>query len=379
MATYQSSKLILNRPRFSEIAKLIGKEGDQLGKGPIVLPAAIIAYREAWQIYRAFARTILLTQSAADQARWDTVAEFIDDDVRTILIARSIRRAVETLLSDGRDELQVIEAGFGTGFLAAVALATDSKVKLVGYDLQQAKVSVAQEVCSQLGFAASRFHFDQKVISPSDSNHKKADVLVVAEHISAGLMHELTTDIPRSIPVDPQFCIPHSVHPQLFVGTPGGATVLSGPEIVLGSTLSGDEVLIEGNMTIPANHRSLITVANGVTWSGITLSGLPDVQQRDTRHHRIDGKRNHLLRPTGLHASMDRTNNSFWWIANDSDFAAEVSIRVQYPVGFLANQKGEPHVTLLGESKARVFKGPIDAYRFAQYVAGMMRGEADSQ
>lgn len=375
MATYQSPKLTLEKPRFSDVARLIGSENNQFGKGSIVLPAAIIAYREAWQTYRAFARSVLLTQTEADQARWDTVAEFIDDDVRTILIARGIRRAIESLLSDGRNDLQVIEAGFGTGFLAAVALATDSKVRLIGYDLQEAKVSVAQEICSQLGFDPSRFSFHQKVISPDEPSQEQADVLVVAEHISAGLMHELTTDIPRSIIVDPKLCIPYAVHPQLFVSIPGGATVLSGEEIVLGSTQSGDHVMIAGNIMLPPNHRVPLSVANGVTWSGISLPGLPAIQQKDTRQSRIDGKRNHLLRTTCLHASTDKTTNSFWWIANNSNAAVEVSVSVEYPVGFLANQKGEPKVTLNGSSEARVYKGPIEPHRFAEYVTGMMRGE----
>ncbi len=325
--------------------------------------------------YRAFARGVLLTQSPADQARWDTVAEFIDDDVRTILIARSIRRAVESLLSNGREELHVIEAGFGTGFLAAVALATDSKVKLIGYDLQEAKVSVAQEVCGQLGFESSRFSFNRKVISPDLPAQEHADVLVVAEHISAGLMHELTTDIPRSIIVDPKLCIPYAVHPQLFVSIPGGASVLSGEEIVLGSTQSGDHVRIAGNIMLPPNHRVPLSVANGVTWSGLSLPGLPAVQQRDTRQSRVDGKRNHLLRSTCLHASVDKTINAFWWIANDSAAAVEVSVNVEYPVGFLANQKGEPQVTLTGSSEARVYKAPIEVHRFDEYLAGMRRGE----
>lgn len=376
MARYQVPGVQSTFARFSDVARNLGKENDTFGKGSIVLPPAIISYREAWKRYRSMAHDVLDGLTPRERSQWEIVAEFIDDDVRTILIARSMRRLIEKLLATDSKEIQVVEAGFGTGFLAAVALSIDERVKVVGYDVQPAKVSVARKVCEDFGFGNERFLFQSKLVDDEVGNATKSDVLVVAEHISAGLMHELSTDIPRRFTDIPATsCIPYAVHPQLFVTGNGFATVLTGETIVLADRNSPDHVSISGKLSIPSSYNGALKVANGVTWSGIDVPGSQPVQQKDTRGFRIDGLRNHLLRPTCLHADANREVNSFWHIRNLSDANVETDITVTYPVGFLVNKKGIPQVSITERSNVTVFAGPIDERAFAQYVAGMKRGE----
>lgn len=375
MAQYQASGTKIAFTRFGDVAANLGKENDTFGKGSIVLPPAILSYREAWGRYRALARDVLGTVTPTERAQWDVVAEFIDDDVRTILIARSIRRLIDSLLAKGSQEIQVVEAGFGTGFLAAVALATSDKVTVVGYDLQSAKVSVAQQVCTDLGFDHKRFLFEKKAIEGNIAM-RSPDMLVVAEHISAGLMHELSTDIPRKFDgVVPTACIPYAVHPQLFVTGNQFATVISGEEIVLADRDASDAVHIHGRLQLPAGYCGALKVANGVTWSGVSVPGMPPVQQSDTRRVRVEGPRNHLLRSTCLHATCDREVNSFWYVRNSCDHPQEVEIMITYPVGFLVNQKAAPKVSILSGDTVTVYPAPIDTRIFAQYVTGLRRGE----
>lgn len=376
MNCYEVPNARITKSLFGDLAYNLSKENDTFGKGAMVLPPAILVYREAWRRYRAFARDVLENVSSVEKAQWDIVAEFIDDDVRTILIARSVRRLVDGLIANGANEIKVVEAGFGTGFLAAVALATDKRVRVIGYDMQSAKVSVARRVCDDFGFDPRRFTFEQRVIDHVVGSETPSDVLVVAEHISAGLMHELSTQIPREFKAVPATsCVPYAVHPQLFVTGEGFASGLSGQPIVLADRSDSNYVHIQGNICIPGSYVGALKVANGVTWSGVTVSGLPDIQQRNAHAFKVAGFRNHLLRSTCLHANCDREVNSFWHIRNSSPHDVDVEITVSYPVGFLVNKEAAPHVSVACERNIEVYKRPISSQAFAQYFSGMRRGE----
>lgn len=372
---YQPKGLRLDGPRFTEIAQLIGVEDAQFGKGPVVLPRAILAYRDAWHRYRALAKNLLEEHSVVDRERWQNVAEFIEDDVRTILIARSIRRAIEGLLKSNPERVEMVEAGFGTGFLAALALAMHPKVHLTGYDKQGAKVAVAQAVCTTLGLGENRFQFVQQEITPGLAASLHPGALMVAEHVSAGLMHELTTVIPRSFQIDRRWCIPYAVHPQLVLRFGEGGIHGTGNEIVLADRASPDEVTITVSVTLPPGGHSTLHVANGITWSGAHDASLPDICQRDIRAVRVDGFRNHLLRSTALHAVTDASQNRFWHIRNQAGTEASGILTVSYPVGFLVTHQAAPLVTVSGNPAIEVYQGPIDQRRFEEYVRGMKRGE----
>lgn len=376
MNRYVAPHAHVTQSLFSDLAANLGKENDTFGKGSMVLPPVILAYREAWRRYRALANDVLEGVSPTEKAQWDIVAEFIDDDVRTILIARSIRRLIDELIAQGIEEIKVVEAGFGTGFLAAVALATDKRVKVTGYDMQLAKVSVASRVCGDLGFDSQRFIFQQKVIDDVVGGETPSDVLVVAEHISAGLMHELSTQIPRKFRTVPATsCVPYAVHPQLCITGDRFISGLNGQTIILADRSDTEYVHIQGKLYIPGHYYGALKVSNGVTWSGVTVSGLPDIEQRNTRAFRVAGSRNHLLRSTCLHANCDREVNSFWHIRNSSSHDMDVEITVSYPVGFLVNQEQAPHVSIFGQKNVEVATGPISSQAFAQYCSGMRRGE----
>ncbi len=360
--------------KFADMARDIGTESAEFGMGPHVLAPAYKAYRDTWQRYKNMATDVLSNHSKEDKGRWNIVADFIDDDIRTILMARSIRRAIEALLAENQAEIHVIEAGFGTGFMAAIALGADPRVKVTGYDLHESKIAVAQETCSILGLDEKRFSFQQRNLTENPTWTEQPNVLMVAEHISAGLMHELTTEIPRGFTVDPHFTIPYSVHPQVMMGTERDSPLLLGTEIILADKKTSDYVQISGTIKIPPHKRGTLNVANGITWSGIN-SILPPIQQKNMRQFDLEGKRNHLLRSTCLHADTDREKNLFWFITNDGNDYAEAQINVSYPIGFLINQKAAPQVKVEGDEKVKVYKSSLSERIFTAYVAGMRRGE----
>lgn len=294
---------------------------------------------------------------------------YLRDAARTILMMRALSRLIEIQKKSHEGPIRVVEAGCGLGFLAVVAALLDRRVEVIAFEREKKLVDLTRKNVGLLGLS-DRIQVEQRDLlrQPFDEG---ADV-VIAEHLSRGLLQEHAAKLPRSIQnVDPRWFVPYSVRPTVINGIrilqmvqpfqdadggnrfgivlqppsdPSQVQMCYGEEVVLADPHVVDEFHVRGPMTL-ASGVNPVMVANDIRWMA---------PEFDLKNEFVDGFRpgdsieslrlenRHLLGPAVL--TLEDRNDYFHCFYNPNSDPVPATIEVRYPFG-LELYRGEPQIS----------------------------------
>ena len=195
---------------FSELAHKICEETPN-DKGCVISETTRALYDK---LLKCFLDTASFYESFEDGKHQEI--QCIRDGARTIIMMRAIARLIQHIKAEKEGRIDVIEAGSGSGFLAAVAAVLDPAVRVTAYDVRKKVIECSKIRINRLGLS-DRVDVEERDLLKSPVS-EPADC-VIAEHISPGLLVEPTAAIPRSFKnVNPDRFIPYAVDPYLLLG-----------------------------------------------------------------------------------------------------------------------------------------------------------------
>lgn len=294
---------------------------------------------------------------------------YLRDAVRTILMMRAMSRLIEVQKQSHEGSIRVVEAGCGLGFLAVVAALLDRRVEVFAFEHIQKLVDLTRKNVRLLGLS-DRIQVEKRDLLRQP--FREGADLVIAEHLSRGLLQEHAAKLPRSIRnVDPRWFIPYSVRPtvingirilqmvQPFQDTDGGdrlgivlqppsdpsqVQMCYGEEVVLADPHVADEFHVHAPMTLVPGVNPVM-VANDIRWIA---------PEFDPKNEFVDGFRpedsieslqlenRHLLGPAVL--TLEDQNDYFHCFFNSGNEPVSATIEVRYPFG-LELLGGDPQIS----------------------------------
>lgn len=329
------------RSRFERLAKFIG-EGDGLE----ISPEDVSAYNEMLGIYD---ETVLpsFKKEIKKPHLLGGVRNYIADVPRTIYMIRAILRAVR-IQEENREKVKIIEAGCGSGFLASVSAALSEKARVIAFDCMEEKIKASRHFAASLGYDGKKVWVLPRDLLSKEPIPVDPDILI-AEHLTRGLLMEHAARISRNFNIDPNFVIPYSVHPfattanfaQDYEGEEVNVLLgqkpnrVYGKEVVLGNKAQKDEFHVEGLLAIQKG-KSHIMVGNNISWTSPHLSGDPLKQDWQASTQATDTWWNHLLGPVSLESEC--FDNMLYGLNNESGRIQLAEIQISYPFGIYTKE-----------------------------------------
>ena len=313
--------------------------------------------RETELIYRAAIATydqIVTpgqTPNIMGPSNQEAVRGMLSDVPRTICILRAALHAIRELKAGGKSQgIKFVEAGCGSGFIAAITRLLDPSVKMTAIDHLPECIAATQAFSRGLGLD---FRYIQA--NMADINDIAADVLI-AEHLTPGGQREPAALIPRKFRVDPKFAIPYAVEPVVVWGfqidhdpsKPSETRVVQGRQIQesLGHPIiladKRDPVdpcglfYVEGEVHLPFGAHFPLAAINihwghhgdlRQQWSSALLDDLEK-----------DPWKNHLLRLTAIPVTGLAGADRLWMLAVQARRGATVPFELSYLLGTLTRR-----------------------------------------
>lgn len=346
--------------QFRYLINEIAREDTPGDSGTAISNATLAKYREVLEIYDG-AMDKHYAADEIDEDKIKGVRDYISDEPRTIIMIRGIARAIRHKLQNGVAKIELVEAGSGTGLLAAASAAIDPRVEVKAFDFMKARIEASRAFATDMGLAR-RMGFEQRdlIRQPYEG---RTDVLV-AEHLTVGLQTEFAAQIPRTFKVDPRFVIPYAVTPALLTGVDfetmpngersyifnkNGFKAHKGEEVVLGNPSHTDKFDVSCNMLLSKGMHPIM-VGNDIKWISPTL-GEDMTQDLEGFIKNIESEvskssyANHLM---GAHPLETSSNHKhIVGLYNSSDFARTCGLRVVYSFGHACVYKGpEPEISV---------------------------------
>ncbi|MBP7057564.1 hypothetical protein KBB08_03695 [Candidatus Gracilibacteria bacterium] len=316
--------------RFQQLSRFVAAEVDAGDAGTLLSRSTITAYHELVVLYD---RAVEPWAGKADQkvlAQFRPIREYIEDYHRTIYMMRGMCRSI-TAHGESRasSAIRVVEAGCGSGFLAAVALALSDRVVVEAYDASPVMIDATKQLLRSLGQAKRSTVLTRDLIH--DRINGRVDTLV-AEHLVPGLFEEPCIQIPRAIAdIDPVHVIPFAVLPAVFLYAGGEHTQLDrGKRIVLADKNGLEHFTVHGQLRIPGRRRVCVNVGNDIWWA--ENSRYKPLYQPSTCREGCDlYPHNHLLGFVPLRPHKDSDDR--YALYNPADQSQQVYYTVDYPLG----------------------------------------------
>lgn len=376
------------RSRFEDLALFVANENRPHDQGLEIHPGTEAAYLEMLvNIYDPLTHDCY---EGDKRGRLNSVRNFVTDIPRTVYMMRAMFRAIQVLEQEKTGPIVVSEAGCGSGFLAAAALALSPRTVVKGFDQEQERVEVSKHFAEALGYG-NRTVFEQCDLTHS-GKPLQTDVLI-AEHLTRGLQMEKAAQIPRRFEVNPDFVIPYSARPAtmwgiklniwegfdgeqptvLFERPRHGVEVDYGKEVVLGDPSHPDYFEVRGVRAIPLGFTPVL-VANDIGWASPRFKGASLYQSIETYRPnptKITAWDNHLMGPALLEAVRKRSEVYYGFIRLDGeDEPADYEIR--YPFGALcADPRINPEVST-NDPLAEVHVGPSGDFCYNNILAKLV-------
>ncbi len=316
--------------QFQQLAQFVASEEDSGDAGTSLSFSTIEAYHELVYLYD---RAVQPWTAVADKdalAKFLPIRRYIDDYHRTIYMMRAMCRSItaheESRLSG---PIRVVEAGCGSGFLAAVALALSERVVGEAYDALPVMIDATTQLLGSLGQLGRTRVMVRDLIR--DGVPGRVDTLV-AEHLVPGLFEEPCIQIPRAVEdIDPVHMIPFAVLPSVFLYAGGEHIQLDrGRRIVLADKNGLEHFTVHGQLPIHGKRVVCINVGNDIWWAENSRYQ-PLYQPSTGREGNIEYPHNHLLGFVPLRPHKNSKDR--YALCNPARECRQVYYTVDYPLG----------------------------------------------
>lgn len=265
-------------------------------------------------------------ESLLSEKRVKPALSLLEDPVRTVIMLRAVSRIIRQKTRDACGPVCAIEAGHGSGFIAAAMAAMHKDVEVFAYDDSEGCVDLLEHRAKALGLK-DRVNVECRNLL-SNPVVKSADV-VVAEHLTRGCFSEHSTAIPRNVRgPDPTVFVPYAVRPRVFISDKS----IDGQEVALADRGMTEVFHVDGPVKIdPGPHY--IEVANDIRWLSPRFDRAEEFLERVDGWQKAGKSRSDLAKPAVFGNVLQGMMTA---IANQSDASVSTDFEMSYPFGVLA-------------------------------------------
>lgn len=273
-------------------------------------------------------------ESLLSERRVKPALSLLEDPVRTVIMLRAVSRIIRQKTRDACGPVCAIEAGHGSGFIAAAMAAMHKDVEVFAYDDSEGCVDLLENRAKALGLS-DRVRVECRNLL-SNSVVKSADV-VVAEHLTRGCFFEHSTAIPRNVRgPDPAVFVPYAIRPRVFISDRS----VDGQEVVLADREMTEVFHVKGPVEIgPGPHY--IEVANDVRWLSPRFDRAEGFLERVDDGQDKSKKSSDLAKPAVFGNVLQGMMTA---ISNQSEASVSTDFEMSYPFGVLALGKRVNHL-----------------------------------
>jgi SAM-dependent methyltransferase len=316
--------------RFQQLSRFVASEEDAGDAGTLLSLSTIMAYHQLVDLYDRAIEPWIAVADDASRANFLPIRGYIEDYHRTIYMIRAMCRSI-TAHEQSRlsGPIRVVEAGCGSGFLAAVALALSKRVVGEAYDALPVMIDATTQLLGSLGQLERTRVVVRDLIR--DGVPGRVDTLV-AEHLVPGLFEEPCIQIPRAVEdIDPVHVIPFAVLPAVFLYAGGEHTQVDrGKRVVLADKNGLDHFTVHGQLPIQGKRLVSINVGNDIWWAE-NSKYQPLYQSSTVRERGVEYPHNHLLGFVPLRPHKDSDDR--YALGNSAHECRQVYYTVDYPLG----------------------------------------------